>query len=99
MYIYKARLVRIVNGDTIRCWIDLGFGVSLQSMTIKLKNIQAPTGIKGEEATDYLVDILPQSFSIKTQFEDGVIIAEIMSGGKSINDQMLESGLVTKYQK
>jgi endonuclease YncB( thermonuclease family) len=99
MYIYKAKLVRIVNGDTIRCWIDLGFGVSLQSMTIKLKNIKAPIGIKGEDASMYLAEILPQNFSLKTQLEDGIIIAEIMSAGKSINDLMLESGLVTKYQK
>ena len=99
MYIYKAQLVRVVSGDTIRCWIDLGFGVSLNSMPVKLLNIKAPTGIKGQKALNYLLEILPMKFTLKTKLDGNLIVADIMYGGeKSISEQMLESGLVEKYQ-
>ena len=91
MYIYKAMKVRVISGDTIKCWIDLGFNVCLQSMKVKLLNIKAPDGIDGEKARKYLDDILPDKFSIKTRIDEGLIIADIMSGGESINSMMLEA--------
>ena len=48
MYLYKAYLVRVVNGGLIKATIDLGFGVMLSSMPIHLENIEAPHGIDGQ---------------------------------------------------
>ena len=97
--IYKAMKVRVVSGDTIKCFIDLGFNVSLQSMRVKLLNLKAPTGIAGDKAKAHLDSILPEKFSIKTRIEDGIIIADVMSGGESINQKMLDSGMCEKFTK
>lgn len=99
MYIYKAGLIRVVSGDTIRCNIDLGFSVILQNIKVKLLNINSPSGIDGEKAKTYLIDIMPKRFSIKTRIMDGTIIAEVMFGGENINDKLLKSQLVNKFNK
>tara|TARA_Y100000310_G_scaffold256144_1_gene263863 strand:+ start:5389 stop:5727 length:339 start_codon:yes stop_codon:yes gene_type:complete len=41
MYEYKAKLLRIIDGDTIDCVIDLGFNVRLKER-IRLKGIDTP---------------------------------------------------------
>ena len=99
MYIYKANLIRVVSGDTVRCNIDLGFCIILQNMKIKLLNIESPTGIDGENAKDYLKSIMPQKFSIKTKMDGALIIADVMVGGESISEKMLTSGLCKKYNQ
>tara|TARA_R100000541_G_scaffold29421_1_gene38569 strand:+ start:262 stop:564 length:303 start_codon:yes stop_codon:yes gene_type:complete len=97
MYIYKANLIRVVSGDTLRCNIDLGFCVILQNMKIKLLNIESPSGVDGEDAKDYLKSIMPQKFSIKTKMDGGLIIADVMVNGESISEKMLTSGKCKKF--
>ena len=41
MYEYKAKLLRVIDGDTIDCVIDLGFNVRLKER-IRLKGIDTP---------------------------------------------------------
>ena len=97
MYLYKAYLVRVVNGGLIKASIDLGFGVWLTAMPIHLINIQAPDGIDGQKATDYLRTLLPDTFTVKTKMDGSMILGEVQVRGVSINDKMLDSGLVKKY--
>jgi len=42
MYDYMATLVKVVDGDTVDCDIDLGFGVWLKNQRIRLYGINAP---------------------------------------------------------
>jgi micrococcal nuclease len=42
MFDYMATLVRVVDGDTVDCDIDLGFGVWLRNQRIRLYGINAP---------------------------------------------------------
>ena len=42
MYHYKAKLVRVIDGDTIDVDIDLGFDVWLKKQRIRLAGIDAP---------------------------------------------------------
>ena len=97
MYLYKAYLVRVVNGGLIKASIDLGFGVLLTAMPIHLINIQAPDGIDGQKATDYLRTLLPDTFTVKTKMDGSMILGEVQVRGVSINDKMLDSVLVKKY--
>ena len=99
MYIYKAGLIRVVSGDTIRCNVDLGFSIILQNIKIKLLNIDSPSGVEGEKAKEFLINIMPKNFSIKTRIMEGLIIGEIMVGGENINEKLLESQLVSKFSK
>jgi micrococcal nuclease len=41
MYTYSAKILRVIDGDTIESEIDLGFGVSIRK-TIRLNGIDAP---------------------------------------------------------
>ncbi len=42
MYHYKAKLVRVIDGDTIDVDIDLGFDVWLKKQRIRLAGIDSP---------------------------------------------------------
>ena len=42
MYKYKAKLMRVVDGDTVDVDIDLGFGVWLRKERIRLRGIDTP---------------------------------------------------------
>ena len=41
MYTYKAKLIRVIDGDTIEASVDLGFGLRYQ-MLIRLHGINTP---------------------------------------------------------
>lgn len=41
MYEYKAKLLRVIDGDTIDCIIDLGFNVRIKER-VRLKGIDTP---------------------------------------------------------
>ena len=40
-YLYEAELIRVVDGDTIDAWIDLGFNITVRRR-IRLWGINAP---------------------------------------------------------
>ena len=42
MYQYKAKITRIIDGDTVDCDIDLGFKVILAKQRIRLFGIDTP---------------------------------------------------------
>ena len=42
MYEYRSTLLRIVDGDTVDCDIDLGFGIVLTNQRIRLYGIDTP---------------------------------------------------------
>jgi micrococcal nuclease len=42
MYEYNAQLVRVIDGDTIVCDIDLGFGMFLHDEHVRLARINTP---------------------------------------------------------
>lgn len=59
MYEYRAKVVKVYDGDTITVDIDLGFGVWLKKQSIRLLGIDTPE-IRGDERPDGLIvrDIL-----------------------------------------
>ena len=42
MHEYKAKVTKVVDGDTIKCDIDLGFDIVLSNQTIRLYGIDTP---------------------------------------------------------
>ena len=70
MYNYKATVVNIVDGDTLDCLIDLGFGISVQQR-VRLYGINiyettlrdgqtAEEKLLGLECKQYLIDLFIQ---------------------------------------
>ena len=71
MYEYKAKIVKVYDGDTVTAEIDLGFNVIIKEK-IRLSGINAPE-VRGKErpqgllSRDFLRDmILGQYVTIKT---------------------------------
>tara|TARA_R110000824_G_scaffold55210_7_gene152219 strand:- start:3377 stop:3793 length:417 start_codon:yes stop_codon:yes gene_type:complete len=66
MYQYKAKIIKIIDGDTVDCDIDLGFKVILAKQRIRLYGIDTPesrTRDKVEKkygllAKKYLIDFI-----------------------------------------
>ena len=50
LYIYKAYVTDVYDGDTITCIIDCGFNIGMQKTKIRLYGINTPE-IRGEDRT------------------------------------------------
>jgi micrococcal nuclease len=59
IYIYKAELIRVVDGDTVELIIDLGFDTSRKER-FRLYGIDAPemNTAAGKEAKQWLIGVL-----------------------------------------
>lgn len=57
MYEYEAQVLRVVDGDTVDCTVDLGMDVQIYQR-LRLVGIDAPeintAGTEGEDARDWL---------------------------------------------
>jgi micrococcal nuclease len=62
-YTYDAKVIHVIDGDTIRCQADLGFGITCDTQNIRLarinaaemKGTDAPKGAKAKEALTELL--------------------------------------------
>ena len=59
LYIYKAKIKSVYDGDTVRADISLGFGIYTNNQKIRLLNINAPevrgdSKVEGKKSRDYL---------------------------------------------
>lgn len=111
MHEYKAKVLRIVDGDTIKCDIDLGFKIILTNQTIRLHGIDAPesrTKDKEEKyygtlAKEFLNDYCPKGTVIKLRThldkkgKFGRILGEIILNKVSLNEQMIVENLAVEY--
>ena len=110
-YLYEAELIRVIDGDTIDAWIDLGFDITVRRR-IRLWGINAPETRtldleekrEGKLAKARLEDILSinrGSFSVKSIGVDkyGRCLGEIYLQDVNINKQLLAEGLVEVYKK
>ena len=113
MYTYKARLIRIIDGDTIDAEIDLGFGVFLRQR-IRLYGINTPETRtldleekeRGFAAKQRLTEILGKEFTVETILNKrgkfgrvlGILHVEDESGTKTnINNQLVQEGHAVEY--
>jgi endonuclease YncB( thermonuclease family) len=105
MHSYKARLERVVDGDTIRVILDLGFGVFHREI-LRLAKINAPERKTkgGIMATEKLQELLKnvKTLVIKTNKTDiyGRYIADIFlenTDGKYLNQMLLNEGVAEVF--
>ena len=73
MYKYAARLIRVVDGDTIDAEIDLGFDIMIRQRvklygiaTPDLRSLDIDIREKGLAAKAKLIDLLTKEFLINT---------------------------------
>lgn len=76
MFEYRCELSRVVDGDTVDLWIDLGFNIRIHER-FRLAKINAPESrtkdlqekIRGQAATIFLEEQLTRAFFIKVRTE------------------------------
>ena len=112
MYEYRAKVVHIVDGDTVDLDIDLGFDVWLKKKRIRLMSIDAPESrtrdleekVYGMLAKDFVKNTIPvgSDVIVRTSLDDagkfGRILGEIIYGGEtSLNEIMIMKNLAVRY--
>jgi len=101
MYVYTARLVRVIDGDTVELEVDCGFRLTFRDR-FRLAHIDAPEHDKS--STDYLAGLfasIPSPFIVKTTKPDkyGRWLVEIAHpGGGTLNDIMVDAGHAVPYE-
>jgi len=110
MYQYKATVVRVVDGDTVRFKVDVGFYVTFEE-NFRLAGINAPelhdSNIQVKEAAhaakDYLVELLPVGSTVtiltgKTEKYGRWLATVVTSTGLNVGDELVKRGYAKDYQ-
>ncbi len=111
MHEYKAKVTKIVDGDTIKCDIDLGFDLFLSNQTIRLFGIDTPESrtrdkeekYYGNISKQFLNDYCPKGSYIilKTHLDKkgkfGRILGELIVNKVNLNEQMIAENLAVEY--
>lgn len=109
MYKYKAKCVRVIDGDSIVADLDCGFYITLKDVVFRLNRINTPE-IKGKErpqglkSKKWLKELIEgKEITIETQKAKqrgkyGRYLGEIWFDGKNINDWLVKEGLA-EYKK
>lgn len=112
MYTYKAKLIRVVDGDTIDAEIDLGFDTIVRKR-IRLYGINTPDTKtkdlsekdKGLAAKQRLTELLSNEFVVETILNKrgkygrvlGVVYAMDNKTKININETLVAEGHAIKY--
>lgn len=109
MYKYRAKLIKIIDGDTIDAEIDLGFNVKIKKR-IRFLGINAPeirtkdldekrAGLAVKSRLESIFDDSEGVFKLKSHGIDkyGRVLGEIYIENNNINSLLLKEGLVSEY--
>lgn len=109
MYHYNARIINIVDGDTVDAEIDVGFKIKilhrlrlLHVDTEEMNSKDPQLRELAKAAKDYLVEnLLDQSVTIRTQKSDsfGRYLAEIYINEVHLNEQLIDLKLARRWVK
>lgn len=104
MYEYSARVIRVVDGDTVHLEVDLGFDVK-RSDSFRFYGINAPEmkTPEGKVAKAYLETLIKPGDEVvlrtrKDKREKyGRYLAQLAVAGIDVNANMIESGHAVAY--
>lgn len=101
MFTYNAKVVRVVDGDTIDVEIDLGFDI-WHKTRLRLSGIDTPEVSTefGKVVRQYVKEALEgQLVTITTAKPDkyGRYLAEVFIKGNSLNQNLLKIGMALPY--
>jgi len=110
LYHYKALVVKVYDGDTITVNINLGFGIIMRKVKIRLLGIDTPElrrvsdeeKVRGIEAREFLSDlVLDRIIVLKTKKDKtgkyGRLLGTIYINDIDINQMMIDQGHAVKY--
>ena len=101
VYIYKAKVVNVVDGDTIDVDLDLGFRVTTRQR-VRLYGVNTPErGQPGyQEAKNLLMALLGVEVGLQSYKPDdkyGRWLAAVYNGNTSISQLLIDKGLGVPY--
>lgn len=106
MHEYQAEIVRVIDGDTVRLDIDLGFRLQLRE-TFRLSNVNcAELGTDlGQQAKDFAIDwfaindgkCMIRSDKPLSSDKYGRWLAKIYGGETCLNELLLQNSLAVPY--
>lgn len=102
VYVYRATVTRVVDGDTYITLIDLGFRVSIE-ISLRLHGVDCPEmpTEAGKAATQFVRDLLLNSGgrvlvqTYKDQRTFARWVADVWVDGKSLADELVRAGHAT----
>lgn len=112
MYEYRAKVTKVVDGDTIKADIDLGFDLFLSNQTIRLYGVDAPESrtkdleekYYGNLSKQFINDYCPKGtyITLRTHLDKkgkfGRILGEIIVNKVSLNELMIQENFAVEYQ-
>ena len=113
MYTYKAKLVRVINGDTLDIEIDLGFDLSIKQR-LKLYGVDTPDSRstdleirqKGLDVKQRVIEVLTKEFTVTTilnkrgkygRILGKVYIVDDNDNKVCINELLVDEGHAIRY--
>lgn len=109
LYNYSATVIKIIDGDTIDCTVDLGFNITINER-FRLYGVDTPeknsTDLKlkelSENATKFVSDsILGKHIFIdstgKDKYGRWLATIHVSMTDKSINEQLIDNGFAKAY--
>ena len=110
LYLYKAKLDRVIDGDTVDAMIDLGFNTWVHKR-IRLLGIDAPetrtrdleekaAGLQTKERLTSLLEASEGEFVVESHGvgKYGRCLGTLWIGDQNINNLLLSEGLAEKYE-
>lgn len=111
MHQYKTIVTKVVDGDTIKCDIDLGFDIVLSNQTVRLYGVDAPESRTKDKEEKYYGNLaknfLKRYFKnnntiiLKTHLDKkgkfGRILGEIYLNNLNVNKLLVEEFLAVEY--
>ena len=94
MYSYRAKLIRVIDADTVRLRLDLGFYLTREEQSYRLLRINAPelNTIEGKAAKLALeVYVTGKVLVAQTQKSDsfGRYLTELYADGQNVSDWLV----------
>ena len=110
MFIYNAKCLRVVDGDTVDATVDLGFD-TWKKIRIRLVGINTPETrtrdleekARGLAAKNFLIDLLKKhnnEFILHSQGvgKYGRCLGNLFLGEENVNDLLINEGHAVEYQ-
>ena len=110
MFTYNIKITKVVDGDTAKGDIDLGFGIVYANQTIRFWGIDTPESrtrdleekYYGKLSAQYVKDrlIVGEKYQMRTEIDKGKfgrILGEFFIDGVSLNQQMIDENMAVKY--
>lgn len=112
MYEYKCKIIKVIDGDTVDCEIDLGFHIKIIKR-VRLLGINTPElnskdetqRVLAKEAKDYVLNSKDTITRLKTVLDEsdsfGRVLGWLYIGDSdlTLNNLLLVEGLAVPYNK